>query len=98
MPVPDRTSIEVFALDRDRARVRSARRWGVTRTLAGVTTPFEFRISVVSPDWLVAHKGADALRELNTLGTEGWQLAAVFSNPGENLVSVVLQRPREVDR
>jgi hypothetical protein len=59
-----------------------------------VATEFEYRISVVGPDWLVANKGDDALRELNTLGKDGWQLAAVFSHPGDGLVSVVLQRPR----
>jgi hypothetical protein len=56
-------------------------------------TPFEFRVSVVSPDWLINKRGDEATAELNTLGQEGWQLAAVFSHPGEFSVSVILQRP-----
>jgi hypothetical protein len=56
-------------------------------------TPFEYRVSVVGPEWLIENKGDDATRELNTLGLEGWQLAAVFSHPGGNSVSVILQRP-----
>jgi hypothetical protein len=47
-----------------------------------MTTLFEFRVSVVG----------DATRELNTLGQEGWRLAAVFSHPGALSVSVILQR------
>ena len=54
---------------------------------------YEFRVSVVGPDWLIAKKGDAATAELNTLGAEGWQLAAVFTHPGDNLVSVILQRP-----
>ena len=55
--------------------------------------PFEFRVSVVGPEWLVSEKGDEATAELNTLGQEGWQLAAVFTHPGGNSVSVILQRP-----
>jgi hypothetical protein len=56
-------------------------------------TAFEFRVSVVGPDWLIAKKGDAATAELNTLGREGWHLAAVFTHPGDNSVSVILQRP-----
>jgi hypothetical protein len=62
-------------------------------TLSYVNTPFEFRISVVGPDWLTGKRGDDAARELNELGEQGWQLAAVFSHPDDSLVSVILQRP-----
>lgn len=55
--------------------------------------PFEFRVSVVGPDWLINEKGDEATAELNTLGQEGWQLAAVFTHPGSTSVSVILQRP-----
>ena len=58
-----------------------------------MTSAFEFRISVVGPDWLTLRNGDDAKRELDTLGREGWQLAAIFSHPTDHLVSVVLQRP-----
>ena len=56
-------------------------------------TPYEFRVSVVGPDWLINTKGDEATTELNTLGQEGWQLAAVFVHPGEKSLSVILQRP-----
>ena len=56
-------------------------------------TPYEFRVSVVGPDWLIAEKGDAATAEMNTLGREGWQLAAVFTHPGDYSVSVILQRP-----
>jgi hypothetical protein len=56
-------------------------------------THFEFRVSVVGPDWLINKKGDEATIELNTLGLDGWQLAAVFTHPGDNSVSVILQRP-----
>ena len=56
-------------------------------------TPFEYRVSVVGPDWLINKKGDEATIELNTLGQDGWQLAAVFTHPGDNSVSVILQRP-----
>lgn len=75
---------------------------GVPAVLAGqcanaryppcVTTSFEFRISVVGPDWLTGKNGDDAARELNELGEQGWQLATVFSHPDDSLVSVILQR------
>lgn len=56
-------------------------------------TQFEYRISVVGREWLIAKRGEDATRELNALGDDGWQLAAVFAHPIEPLVSVILQRP-----
>jgi hypothetical protein len=58
-----------------------------------VVTQFEYRISVVGREWLIANRGEDATRELNKLGEEGWQLAAVFAHPVESTVSVILQRP-----
>jgi hypothetical protein len=56
-------------------------------------TPFEYRISVVGRDWLIAKRGEDATRELNALGQEGWELAAVFAHPVEAVVSVIMKRP-----
>ncbi len=52
---------------------------------------FEFRISVVAPDWLTRRDGEDALRELNTLGDDGWELAGVFPYPAPS-VTVIMQR------
>jgi hypothetical protein len=74
-------------------RISGSRQTRHRRTLGDMTIAFEFRVSVVGPDWLTASKGDDATRELNTLGEEGWQLAAVFSHPGDASVSVILQRP-----
>jgi hypothetical protein len=56
-------------------------------------TPYEFRVSVVGPDWLINTKGDEATTELNALGQEGWQLAAVVVHPGQKSLSVILQRP-----
>jgi hypothetical protein len=53
---------------------------------------YEYRIAVVGRDWLIANRGDDATRELNTLGEDGWQLVAVFAHPVEPVVSVILHR------
>ena len=46
------------------------------------------RFGMGDVQWLTAGKGHDATSELNTLGQEGWQLAAIFPHPGDAVVSV----------